>query len=298
MVYAKASLVQDIRHMLQDNPWETTSTTTGTGTPVAVPDGTKWAVGDIGEWSYTGTVGGEQFLVQSISSNNLTVLRGYNGTTAEAHTSGDRVLKNPRYSTIQIADAVDRVIDSLFPTAWKAASSTITPAAGTKWYDSELTGTDLAGLIDLIGGTQAFGTGNIGFYGYSSPSRSVRISRGLPTSFVTSGVGIQFPDGTWHTTNDITVRFRTKITNTVSGGNYSDIDEGLLSEALVYGVIGRLLSAKEIPNVSESARIDQTGVGAFISDAGWFELKFRELLEQYRMELERRIPKAPDQDYV
>lgn len=299
MAYAKSSLVQDIRHLLQDNPWETTSTTTGTGTPVAVPDGTKWAVGDVGEWSFSGTAGGEQFLVQSISSNNLTIVRGYNGTTAEAHTSGDRVVKNPRYSVIQITDSIDRVIDAAYPSVWKAVSSTITPAPSTTtWYDSELTGADLTGLIDLIGGTQSYGTGQIGFFGYGIPTRPIRIQEGIPTATLASTVGIRFPGGVWHPTNDITVRFRTKLTNTVSGGNYSDLDEGLFTECVAYGVAARLLSAKEIPNVSEGARVDQSQVGAYTSVSGWFELKHRELLMTYRTELERRIPAAADQGWL
>src|SRR4030042_1156562 len=104
MTYAKTSLIQDIRDVLNDEPWETTSTTTGTGATVAVPDGTKGAAGDVLEWPDTGTVGGEQALVLSVSSNDLTTDRGFNGTTAEAHTSGDRVLKNPRSSTRKISE--------------------------------------------------------------------------------------------------------------------------------------------------------------------------------------------------
>jgi hypothetical protein len=303
MTYAQASLIQDVRHWLQDNPWETTSTTTGTGTPVAVPDGAKWAAGDVGEWTFTGTAGGEQFLVQSVSANNLTVVRGYNGTTAEAHTSGDRVVKNPIYSVIQIKDAVDRIIESVYPSAWKQVSTSLTPDTTTVWFDSELAGVNLTGFIDVVRGEQRYGDTSqyVGIYGATQAgmrSRPITVVRDMPTALVASGVGVRFPGGFHHATNEVTVRYRARLTSTVAATLYSDLDEGLLSEAVVVGVVARLLAAKEVPNVSEDARLGQSDPGTFIGTAGWFELKHRELLAQYRHELQAKIPAAPDQNYI
>jgi hypothetical protein len=299
MAYAKSSLIQDIRHLLNDEPWETTSTTTLASGTVAVPDGTKWGVGDIGEWQ-TGTVGGEQFLVQSISSNTLTVSRGYNGTTAETHTSGDRVVKNPRYSYIQITDSIDRVIETLYPNLWKQVTSTVTPDSTTFWFDSGLSTTE---FIDLIRGEQRYGTSDtrVGTYGTVSPrisSLPVFYERNMPTALVSSGTGVRFPGGFHHSSNTITMRWRAKLTSTVSGSNYSDIDEGVLSEIVALGVCSRLVSAKEIPNVSEDARVGSQNAGTFVGTASYFTIDQREKIQSYRAEIMEKIPPLKDQDYV
>ena len=52
---------------------------TTTKTTVAVDDGTQFEIGQ------TVLIGSEQMLITAISSNNLTVTRGLNGTTAVAH---------------------------------------------------------------------------------------------------------------------------------------------------------------------------------------------------------------------
>lgn len=303
MAYAKSSLIQDIRHLLQDNPWEASSTTTTTSATVAVPDGTKWAAGDIGEWSFSGTVGGEQFLVTSVSGNNLTTVRGYNGTTSETHSSGDRVVKNPRYTVIQITDAIDRVIDGLYPTAWTVTSTNITPSSTATWFDSGLSAANALALIDMQSAVQRYGPSNdkLGYYGASKAGvrmLPIQFVRDAPTALLTSGVGVRFPGRFHHTSNVVAVSWRVKITNTVSGGNYSDIDEGLLTEAIANGVCARLVEAKDIPNVSEEARLGQESPGAFLSIGSFFEQKYLELLAQYHLDLRNRIPQMPDQDYV
>ena len=298
MAYSKALLVDDIRDFLGDEPWETTSTTTTTSTTVAVPDGTKWAAGDVGEWTYSGTVGGELFLVSSVSSNNLTVVRGYGGTTAETHSSGDRVLKNPAYYNIHIVEAIDRVIESMYPTVWTSATTTITPNTTATWFDSGLTGTKLSGLIDIIKGEQLYGSSSqyVGTYGSVSPyipSRSIQFERNLPTALVASGVGVKFDWGFHHASNTITVYWRVKLTPTVVGGNYSDLSSGILSEMVALGAVARLLRAKQVLNVSE-----QRGGKDILQMADYMRERYLERLHQRHMFLMNSIPPLPDQRYL
>jgi hypothetical protein len=248
-------------------------------------------------------VGGEQFLVQSVSSNNLTTVRGYNGTTAEAHTSGDRIVKNPRYTTIQIVDAIERTIQSLGDSCWVEATATVTPDTTATWIDSGLTGTDITGYMDLIGGEQLYGDSSqyYGTYGYprqGAKHKAVRVNTGVPTGLASSGIGLQFPAGYHDNSNNITMRYRVRVTAAVSGSNYSDLTEGLMTEALVMGVVARLLSQKETPNVSEDKRIGETDVGSFVQTAAWYDLRYRELLTLYRQDLMRTLPPAPDQQYI
>jgi hypothetical protein len=66
-----------------------TSTTTGTGTTLAVTDGTLWKPQEI--WRNTRT--GEGFRVVSIASNDVTVVRNLDGAGAVACVSGDEYIK-------------------------------------------------------------------------------------------------------------------------------------------------------------------------------------------------------------
>lgn len=66
-----------------------TSTTTGTGTTLAVTDGTLWNPEEV--WVNTRT--GEGFRVVSISTNNVTVVRNLAGAGAVPCNSGDEYLK-------------------------------------------------------------------------------------------------------------------------------------------------------------------------------------------------------------
>src|SRR3954463_12808899 len=66
-----------------------TSTTTGTGTTLAVTDGTLWKPEEV--WRNTRT--GEGFRVVSVSTNNVTVVRNLDAAGAVACVSGDEYLK-------------------------------------------------------------------------------------------------------------------------------------------------------------------------------------------------------------
>lgn len=69
------------------NPWSAT-TTTGTGTTVAVTDGTQYQVGQVISCVRTK----EQMRIESISTNDLTVKRGLGDTVAAALVSGDIIV--------------------------------------------------------------------------------------------------------------------------------------------------------------------------------------------------------------
>src|SRR5690606_6478809 len=72
-------------------------------TTVTAADGTKWSAGDTLENPATG----EQMRVISVSTNTLTVVRGWNNTTKAASSgSADPVLKNPRFTQAQVDDAI------------------------------------------------------------------------------------------------------------------------------------------------------------------------------------------------
>ena len=288
MALAKATVVARVSRLLTDRAWETTSTTATTSATVAVPDGTQWAAGDILEWRYSATGTGEQALVQSVSGNNLTVVRGYGSVASTAHTSGDRVLKNPTFSYDDIAESIDETLNSLYPNAWKAISQAVTPAVGSFWIDSGLSAAELDSLIDFSSAVQVYNTDRLGVYG-PHQNRRVRIRRNMPTGTWASGVAVYFPDGYYSTTATITFIYRGKITDTVTTSNYDDLDDGnSLAEAVVWLSVGRLLMKKEATHEDDLSHLTAAQDGAF------FESKGMAMLARYRQQLMIEVPRYPD----
>lgn len=71
----------------------------------------------------------EQALITGVSGATATVVRGVNGTTAEAHAAGDLVTISPVFGRQVVFDAVaDNIVD-LFPTVWATAAEEITVTA-------------------------------------------------------------------------------------------------------------------------------------------------------------------------
>jgi hypothetical protein len=81
----------------------------GTTTTITVADGTNWAENDILEIDETD----EQCLVRSVATNDLTVIRGWAGTTAAAAADAGIIYKNPRFTKQQITDSINAAVSSL-----------------------------------------------------------------------------------------------------------------------------------------------------------------------------------------
>jgi hypothetical protein len=288
MALAKATVVSRVRRLLTDRPWETTSTTATTSAPVAVPDGTQWAAGDILEWTFSATGTGEQALVRSVSTNDLTVLRGYGSVAPTAHASGDRVIKNPTFSYDDIVESIDETLNGLWPNAWKAITQTVTPDSAAKWIDSGLSATELDALVDFSSAVQVYNTDDLGVYG-PHQRRRIKIRRNMPSGTWASAVAVAFPDGYYSTTASITMIFRGKITDTITTSNYDDLDDGnSLTEAVVWLAAGRLLMKKEATHEDDLSHLTAAQDGAF------FEQKGREHLARYRQQLMIEVPRYPN----
>lgn len=243
MAFLKATLVARIRRDLNSREWETTSTTVGTGATIAVPDGTLWVAGDVGEWQ-TGTVGGEQFLVQSVSINNLTTVRGHNGTTAEAHTSGDRVVKNPAFQYAQITDAVSAVVDELWPHIYKKVTATVTLlTTGEHHYSVAATFEDLSSVVQMSTGTPD----QPRFYGGRRNPFTAELVRGLPDNFPgaeDTGKTVYLPQ-VYNTTNTVLVNGIARLTDTVTAGSYDDFSAGVEVSCIEYLAVADLVEGSD-----------------------------------------------------
>lgn len=73
---------------------------------------------------------GEQALITAVdyTGNSLTVVRGYNGTEAAAHVSGDTITVAPLYPRRSVLDAVKDNVVALYPSVWQVATEEITTA--------------------------------------------------------------------------------------------------------------------------------------------------------------------------
>lgn len=290
MAYSQATLIQEVRDLLGESPWYVALSTTissSATTTVVVPDGTEWAAGDILEFQDDG----EQCYVRSIATNDLTVYRGFNGTTASSsHTSGGLLIKNPVFTYKRVKDEIERAITNTWPYAWKAVQDSITPATGTYWFDLASDAVDLVSVYQLFGSSSNM----VGTYGTAGSKKSVMLMRNLPAALVASGIGLRFPGGFYDSSNSVYVYYRAKLTTTTSNGSYSDLADGLLADHIAHAAAARLLATEDSPRVSDNdvtmgdATV-QPGLRAQVASVV-LERKATELRNQYYDELMRTIP--------
>jgi hypothetical protein len=284
MALSQTTLVQRCRYELGDRPWEDASCSAANATStITGATATFWEKGDIGEF----ITDGDTFLTISLAATTITATRSYWGSTGAAHTS-ERVLKNPRYTFTEITNAISAVIQGelLFPRIYKKTADTITPAATTTtWYDLAA---DALALIDV---RQLYGTNDTkeGRFG-ERHDRRVNLRRNMTTSLVTSGVGLRFPDGFFHASNTVNVDYAARITDAVSGGNYSDLTDGdSLVEAVIYGAVAHLEGALENRKPRKPRQDRET-----LRGAAYFRSKFDEAVNRASSQLRADSPLLPE----
>jgi hypothetical protein len=287
MAISSSALVQRVRDILEDRAFQDSSTTTGTGTTITVTDTSIYSPGAIVEWQ-TGAVGYEQMYVRSITNaTDMVVIRGYNGTTAETHTSGDAIVVNPSFTGRNIQQSITQILNESYPQAWVPGTVSLTWTGTTKWYNLN------ALTLGIVSVTQIKNT-TVTDYGrfrdkYQGDGLSYIVQRDLPTGVVASTTGISFPLGVYDSRtsggNAIVVRDVRAITGT------SDIEDSAtlpVAEAIVWGVCGRLLKAKEARRVAagEPATVTGTvGTGVRFGLGREYEQEWRNRLERIKYAL-------------
>lgn len=219
---------------------------------IAVPDGTRWDEGAVLEFQTQG----ELAWIRSVSSNNLTAVRGIRGSTATTQASGV-AFRDPVYTFNNIINAANLVIQDL-PQGiiYKKVSLVggLTYVATKFWYNLAA---DAIGLISV----NQISTGTINYllkYGKRGSGFSVVFSKNLPTALVASGTGLAFPNGWYNITNVTNVDYAAKLTTTQTvPGTYDDFSDGLDVDLISYGVAARLIRNYEINRVSD----EDTGMG-------------------------------------
>ena len=110
-----ASLVRDIRNLVEDRPASTQlngAITDTTGTTMTVDDAKLIRAGVVYEFDDGGATGAE--LVYSDSGGTLTptIRRGWEGSTAATHLDNTVILVDPKYRYNKIKLAIEKVLNT------------------------------------------------------------------------------------------------------------------------------------------------------------------------------------------
>jgi hypothetical protein len=174
------------------------------------------------------------------ATKTLTVQRGYDGTTAVAHTNGVLATVNPRFPRQQMLDSLNSDIDDLSSTMnglFRVVAQDITYNGS----DRQINLTSATGIIDLI-------DVRLRYLADDYPViRKVRLQRNLPTADFASGFAIVFDEPVMAGS----LRVVTKREFTRASSESSDLQSACFvpqscEDILEMGVLLRMMNGREI----------------------------------------------------
>ena len=248
-----ATMVKRVRRVLNDYPWQdvlTGSFASGATTTATVADTTAWEAGEILEFQDDG----EQAVVLTITgATTMTVGRNYNSSivTPAGHASGVVIFKTPAFQYVQVKDALEETMTSMWPYVYKKVVTTITPVAGTHYYELPSAGSEILELSSVV---QTAGTSpNIRpfFYGRGNGAYPVSLIFDLGTDISTAGRPVLYLPYLQNADNAVRIIGIGKVTATITTTTYDDIVEGLMSEYIVLDSISRIVRAYDVPRASQ-----------------------------------------------
>lgn len=252
MTYSQPKLVREVRQLLNDNPFQDTCTEAMDTTEIGldVTSTTKYQVGQVVEFS-----DGERCLITALASaTTLTVIRNYDdflGTgvgTGTSHSINAVIVKDPVFPYARVVDAISDAIDGLWPYVYKGVDYTITPVAGTSWYEVD-SGTNTAKLRDYSTIYQIV-NGKPFLYATRRTSYPARLNFGVDTATFGSGVAINIPYLRSTATN-IVIKGIAPITDTLSSTNYADFTDRKHAMTIRYFAVANLVEGTGIARVTQ-----------------------------------------------
>lgn len=195
------------------------------------------------------------------ATKTLTVQRGYDGTTAVAHTAGVLATVNPRFPRQQMLDALNSDIDDLSSTV-NGLFRVVAQDISYNGSDRQINLTSGTGIIDLI-------DVRLRYLADDYPViRKVRLQRNLPTSDFPSGFAIVFDEPVMAGT----LRVVTKREFTRASSESSDLQTACFvpqscEDILEMGVLLRMMNGREIKrnfieSQGDTRRSDEVPAGA------------------------------------
>ena len=242
-------------------------------TTLTLDDGTPWAVGDIGEFD-----DGEQVLVTAVATNDLTVIRGYNGTTAAAQADDSRIVKNPRFSIAQIEQATGHALDILADYLYVETTETITYDPTTRWYA-------LSTTFDKVLTVFYKPTNE----DYPAPVEYWHWERGVPSAAFTQDEGLWLPQ-----TMDIASGADIYVVGRVRPSAITELDDSF-KHCVTMGVCYYLLGAANVARTHDPGkRTDRTvQPGQEARDSIWYYREFQGAIDRLRERLTRLEKNLP-----
>jgi hypothetical protein len=195
------------------------------------------------------------------ASKTLTVQRGYNGTTAAAHTAGAIITASPRFPRAQVLEAInDELMDLSSPMNGLFQVKTLDYTYNGNDRMINLTG--VTSMIDLLGVSVRYQNDDY------PVARKVKLVRDLPTDDFASGFAIKFDQ------NVYPGRLRIVYKAAYSGATSESTDinstcgvQESITDIVTIGTQIRLMAPREVKrNFTESQgdtrRAEEVGAGA------------------------------------
>ena len=195
------------------------------------------------------------------ATKTLIVQRGYDGTTAVAHTAGVLATVNPRFPRQQMLDALNSDIDDLSSTM-NGLFRVVAQDISYNGSDRQINLTSATGIIDII-------DVRLRYLADDYPViRNVRLQRNLPTADFASGFAIVFDEPVMAGT----LRVVTKREFVRASSESSDLQSTCFvpqscEDILEMGVILRMMNGREIKrnfieSQGDTRRSDEVPPGA------------------------------------
>ena len=142
-----------VRDHLEDWEYEDrlSSTLTDSATTATVPNGMKYAAGNIIQ------IDSEYIEVTAVNTNTLTIRRGWRESSATAHSTGAAMLRGAGWSDDLIEDWVNESFAIMYPYLYIRQTTTLTGSSTDLSYDLPA---DLTESSQVEWVTAAYGTGN------------------------------------------------------------------------------------------------------------------------------------------
>lgn len=174
------------------------------------------------------------------STKTLVVERGYDGTTAVAHTARANAVVNPRFPRQQMLDALNADLDDLSSTM-NGLFRVVAQDISYNGSDRQINLTSASNIIDLL-------DVRLRYLADDYPViRKVRLQRNLPTADFASGIAIVFDEAVMAgTLRVVTKREFTRVTAEANDMQTVAFLPVTCEDILEMGVILRMMNSREI----------------------------------------------------
>lgn len=235
-------------------------------------------------------VGTEQMYIWSVNSSSKTaeVERGFNGTTAASHSTGDVALVNPRFPRHRVFDQLNSELVDL--------SSPLNGLFQVKTVDLAYNGSDR--MIDMTGVTDMIDLHDVR-YRYLNDDypviRSVRLLRDMPTTDFASGFVLAFDDylraGTVRVIYKAPYGTFTAESDTVAGvGGSAHLDDLLVIGAQMRMIAGREVKRNFTESQGDTRRAEEVPAGAVLNSMVGLQRLRRDRIQAEAARLNRQYP--------